>query len=162
MMNVNADNLGGWSISLEMFDWILQNIPKSSFILEFGAGKGTIELANYYKVISIEQDKQWAYLTDKAEYHIAPLIRNWYSVNVVKKAIDRKDIKLIIVDGPSGSGNRNGLVHFLLRNPVLRTDIIIIDDVHRENERILSEKIASLTKRKATYVQCSDKSFCII
>jgi precorrin-6B methylase 2 len=163
-MNVGIDytNLDGWSIGSEMMDWILINIKKESTILEFGAGKGAIELAKQYKVISIEHDPEWINLTKKAEYHLVSIIDGWYDRRAVAKAIHGKRIDVVIVDGPPGTGNRDGLFSFIKNTPSLTKSIFIVNDVHREKEKMLAEKIANLLKRKLTFFKTEEKSFCVL
>jgi hypothetical protein len=164
-MNEDIDytNLNGWSISSEMFNWILNNIEEGSTVLEFGAGKSTIELAKRYKVISIEQDIRWAHLTKDATYYVSPIIENWYDTKIVMKAVLGRHIKLVIIDGPSGTGNRKGLIKFLIYNRVLiNTAVFIVDDTHRESERAIAERISVMTKRSPIYIKDSEKEFCVI
>ena len=37
-------NLGGWSIGQEFYNFLSQNLEEGKTIVEFGSGKGTIEL----------------------------------------------------------------------------------------------------------------------
>jgi hypothetical protein len=46
-----------WMFSSEVFNWIDENIPQGSLILEFGSGKGSIELSKKFDLISIEHDE---------------------------------------------------------------------------------------------------------
>ena len=70
-------NLGGLAICQGVFSWIMSNLPEGSTILEFGSGRGTIELTKYYNVYSVEQDSKWLGLAEKAEYIHAPIKDGW-------------------------------------------------------------------------------------
>lgn len=43
-MEYNKENLDGWAIPREAFEWIYENLPHGSTILELGSGNGTKEL----------------------------------------------------------------------------------------------------------------------
>jgi hypothetical protein len=47
-MEYNKENLDGWAIPREAFEWIYENLPHGSTILELGSGNGTKELVKYY------------------------------------------------------------------------------------------------------------------
>lgn len=155
-------NLNGMSIGEEMFSYLIHNFPANSILLEFGAGKGTIELAKFFNVISIENDKNWINLSDKAEYHLAPLKNEWYDTKVVLSAIEGKDIQIIIVDGPLGEGKREGVINFIQANPKLKTATIIVDDIQRRKEQELSVKLSYVVGRKNTRYIGHEKSFDVI
>ena len=52
----------------ELQDWIFNNLPEGSKILEFGSGTGTIELAEQYEVTSVEDNEEWLYLAQDSTY----------------------------------------------------------------------------------------------
>ena len=58
-MKINRDNLGDWAIGPNLFDWIVENIPHGSSILELGSGAGTHELGKIYDVHCIEDNDIW-------------------------------------------------------------------------------------------------------
>jgi len=69
---------------------------------------------------------------------------------------------VVIVDDPPGTGNRDGLFSFIKNTPSLTKSIFIVDDVHREKEKMLAEKIANSLKRKLTFFKTEEKSFCVL
>ena len=155
-------NLDGWSISRELFAWIKDKLPLGATILEFGSGNGTKELAKFYNVISIEHNKEWIGVAEGSEYHHAPKVDGWYNKQVVEKAIKGRSIKAIIVDGPPGTGHRNGIINFLMENSYLLEASIIVDDTNRKKEKILANNIADIAKRKAIHIDGHEKSFDVI
>ena len=156
----NPKNLNGWAIGEEVLDWLLSRVPKGSTILEFGSGRGTIELSRFYDVISIEHNPRWIGLSKTAKYVHAPLVEGWYDVNPIKEAIEGRDIKVIIVDGPPGAGNREGFIkNFHLFS---RTSSIVVDDTHRPQELALAQKISKLVHRKNITITGHEKKFDVI
>lgn len=154
----NKNNLGGWSICDKMFEWILENIPEESTILELGSGRGTIELARYYKVISIENDKKWVGVSKKSEYIHAPLVDGWYDVSKLEKHLP-KEYDLLIIDGPIGESRK----HFLKHYSLFKTDIpIIIDDTNRKEDAIMAHKLNEILNKKIEEFECVDKKFLIL
>lgn len=159
MPELNYNHLNGWAISEEAIKWMLAEIPKGSTILEFGSGNGTIELAKFYDVISVDSNPEWAGLTPKAHYIVAPLVNGWFEMKEVYKSIKGKDIKAVIVDAPQGSGNRSG---FLVHAKAFKQSIIIVDDTHRRKEAQLASKIAAIVGRKNKHIVGHEKEFNII
>jgi hypothetical protein len=157
--SINPKNLGGWAIEKSVLDWLLNNIPKGSTVLEFGAGSGTIELAKFYDVISVEHNPNFCNLTDRAKYVLSPLEYGWYRHDLIDKAVVDKEIKAVIIDGPPGAGNRSGVLNYIHR---LRKASIIIDDTNRAPEAELSRSISSMVGRKNFRITGNEKSFDII
>ena len=161
---LNSDNLNGWAISSELFSWLQANILAGTSILEFGAGKGTIELAKIYNVYSVECNKKYM-LSEKANYIYAPIRKyddcNWYDINIIEEALKNVDYKAIIIDGPNASqGQREGFIFNLM---FFNTDVpIIIDDTHRLYEQNYSAKLAGILNRKAKRFRGHEKSFDVI
>lgn len=158
-------NFGGYAISEEMYDWILENLPKGSTILELGSGKGTRELCKFYKMFSIEHDKRWLNYA-KSTYIHAPIITygkkkeyKWYDRKVIKKKIP-KEYDLLLVDGPNGYIGREGFV----RNIVLfnMNVPIIIDDTQREKYVKICDFLCDNYGKKPTTIQGGNKQFTIL
>ena len=63
---------GGWAISKTCFDYIRELLPGGKVILELGSGEGTAELAKYYRMYSIENQKEWINKYDST-YIYAPI-----------------------------------------------------------------------------------------
>lgn len=163
---MDKSNFGGYAISIEMYYWILENLPKGSTILELGSGKGTVELAEHYKIYSIEHDKRWLGYAKKAHYIYAPIgsygtkkVYKWYDRKIIKEKIP-KNYDLLLVDGPNGYIGREGFVRNI---NLFRKDIpIIIDDTQREKYVKICEFICENYNKKATTIVGGNKQFTIL
>lgn len=149
----------GYMISKELYEWILDRLPKGSRILELGSGDGTKLLAKDYDMFSIENNKEWVNKYDSIYIH-APIVNGWFDVNVLKQRLP-KDYDLILVDAPPAFTEeaRMGFYHHI---ELFRTDVpIIIDDTHRAGEKRLANNLQKHLGKKYKEVKCSNKSFCI-
>jgi len=150
------DNLNGWAISNEVYEWILQNVMTGSTILEFGSGTGTKELVKYYKVYSIEEDMEWVGFEKRTNYIYAPIVemeqrvnhsRGWYDIDY---DFVPKEYSLLLVDGPMGNNRCN--FRFFYKN--FYTDCpIIFDDTHRDGDNELAEFIAKELNRELITIE---------
>ncbi|HJZ24117.1 MAG TPA: hypothetical protein VJ201_06700 [Candidatus Babeliales bacterium] len=153
----NKHNLGAHSISVDLFMYIIKNIPHGSSILEFGSGRGTGELARYYTIFSIENDPLW--LNKYPSTYIYAPIKNyghyqWYDFDIINKEMP-SSYDLILVDGPPGHFGREG---FLMNLSMFNTNVtIIVDDIQRDPERILLENVSKKLERPYEIITCSDK-----
>lgn len=140
---------GGSGIREDMYFYIINNFDKGDSILELGAGYvSTKVLSERYKLYSIEDKKQYLNIY-KSNYIYAPLTNGWYDVEVIKKGIENITYSLIIVDGPTGEGNRTG---FLDNIEIFNTkSTIIIDDIHRNGELKLANQVSEKIGRQATF-----------
>lgn len=153
------DNFGGWSISKELFNYILQILPAGSTILELGSGWASGELSKNYTVYSIEHNKRWLnkYQTN---YIYAPIVNNWYDTEVLKKELSLIQYDLILIDGPPGTIGRVGFYNNL---NLFNTDVIMIfDDVNRPAEYNLLNNVALKLKKSFTIIKHKEKHFGII
>ena len=137
---------GGSGITEELFTWITTNIPEGKTVLELGAGHvSTKFLSQRYKLYSVE-DKAHFLNIYPSTYIYAPIntITNWY----YRKALEEElpsEYDCVLVDGPTGEGNRWG---FLENLDLFRSDVpIIIDDTWRKAEKDLLLDIAKKTNR---------------
>ena len=152
-MNKNLDN---WAISVEMYEWICNNIPKGSTILEFGSGTGTIELTKHYTVYSVEQNPKFIGLAEKSNYIHAPIKNQWYDSEIVFDNIPNQ-YSLLLVDGPLGSQFRNNIKHHWDK---LNTDVpIIMDDTHRESELNFAKETAKTLNKDLKIIDGWQKTF---
>jgi hypothetical protein len=136
----------GWMLPKEIFSWIDENITRGSRILEFGSGKGSIELSQKFELISIEHDEEWLNLSTGKYIH-ARIIENetsnsfseqgWYDFEKMSELPPNVD--LILIDGPPGNIGRSGILKILENLPEFIW--MIIDDTDRKSEDILSQKI---------------------
>ena len=165
------NKFGGWSISKECFDKILEILPRGKIILEFGSGYGSFELSKYYKIYSIEHNKEWLNKYN-VNYIYAPLksikeepLINWYDIEIIKKEIPKK-YDLILVDGPpkKTSINGNGRMGFIYNIDLFDLDdcFIVFDDVERESDYENLLAFIKKTKRRYEMFETSLKSFAIV
>ena len=141
---INDNNFGGWSINRVVFNWILENIPENSIILELGSGMATLELCKFYNVFSVEHNKKWLNKCS-SNYIYAPLIEyndehgkyRWYDINILKEQLPTK-YDLVIVDGPPGATRTPILYNIeLFYHPIP----YIIDDTNRLNDQYICDQL---------------------
>ena len=153
--------LGGWSISQELFDWICRTVPERSTIVEFGSGFGSYKLAQHYVLYSIEHSHRWLNKYQGPLYIHAPIVKGtrWYDVDILKKSLP-ESYSLLLVDGPPGTIGRMGFFHNL---SVFKTDgvIIVFDDIHRSAEYTLMMHVAAALHREP-YILETDPSVGIL
>jgi hypothetical protein len=153
---INKKNLNDWSISEEMLQWLLENLDKGKTILEFGSGYGTIELTKFWNVYSVEQNKGFVGLAPDSNYTHAPIVNGWYDVNLVFDNIP-KEYDLLIVDGPAGTGNREGIESYWDR---LNLNVpILMDDTHRIKELTFAQTTSKKLNKELTIIPGHQKSF---
>jgi len=127
------------------FEWIFAHLPKRAKIVELGSGKGTERLSERFKMISIEDNPDWIGKYNSTYIH-APIKDGWYDRDYLEGKIPQ-DYNLLIIDGPSGSIGRLGILNnldlFNIKNQML------VDDIHRPDEAKLLEQLEKITGRKA-------------
>lgn len=157
-MKVNQNNLGDFAIGLNLFNWILDNIPHGSTILELGSGTGTHELGKIYNTHCIEDNKDWVNKFPNLTYHYSPIKEGWYDREWLGNL--PKDYSLLIFDGPRGDIGRTKVLEnldlFNLKIP------IIIDDTHREVELRIANKLIEITGKSSIEIKEHNKSAYII
>jgi len=156
---MNIKNLNNWAISQEMFQWIRKNITEGSTILEFGSGTGTVELTTHYEVYSVEQNEKWCGLASKSNYIHAPIVNGWYHEDTVFNNIPLK-YDLLLVDGPAGTGNREGIAKHWDKLDL--SVPIIMDDTHRIRELKFAQQTAKLLDKTLEIIPGHQKSFALI
>ncbi len=156
---IHANRFGSWSVSKELFDYIIAHLPKGSTILEFGSGWTTGELAHAgYKMYSIEHSIGWVNRFESTYIH-APLKDNWYDPKYIKENLP-KHYDLILVDGPPGSQRRVG---FLKNLELFDTNtLIILDDVNRIHEYEMLQTLAKKLNRKIEIHTGAGKKFGVL
>lgn len=134
---------GGSGITEQLFEWICKNVEPRSHILELGSGDvSTPYLSARYRLTSVEDDPAWVGKHPNVNYIHAPIVGNWYAVDVLMADLP-SDYKLILVDGPLGGIGRGGFAdNFEL---FLRHVPIVIDDTWREAEFKLAVRVGLLS-----------------
>ena len=158
MSEINYDSLGGFAISKELIDWIWENIPEGSTILELGSGYGTKELVKKYNVYSIEHDEKWMGIAEGSNYIYAPLKNGWYDREILIKEIPKK-YDVLLIDGPPSWSRGNIIENYDLFENM---SYIIVDDTNRENDKKIADFI--IKKQECHYfeVESENKKFTII
>jgi hypothetical protein len=148
------------SIGDALIQWLVENLPEKSTILELGSGEGTKRLLEYgWSVHSIEHDPMFCRVIPYHKYILAPLtphkpIQNYPSLN---EWYDREPLHeyntqgnwydLLLIDGPP-SPNRVGLIKYWdLFNPNVPW---VFDDLNRKPEMHLIHGISARIGRPYT------------
>ena len=161
-------SINGPTLDNECIDYIKSILPEGQTILELGSGEGTIKLSEYYNMISVENQREWQdrypictkYINvghkmyNETDFKKPDNIKNipsqngWYDPNELQTKLPAKtEYDLILIDGPGG-GNW-GRAGFYKHLEWVNTDVpIIIDDVGRDAERIMMEKISKSVGRE--------------
>jgi hypothetical protein len=144
---------GGSGIEKTLFEFILNLVPKKSTIIEIGAGYcSTKALSLYYNLFSIENNLQYINLFENVNYIHAPLINDWYDTNIVKSKMP-ENYSLVFVDGPTGEGNRHGILNNL---EIFKKDCMyIFHDTYRTPELKLAIDV-SLKLNKSIFIYNAD------
>ena len=138
-----------WMMPEEAFEWIENNIPFGSKVLEFGSGKGSERLAVNYTLFSVEHNPEWINKYN-SNYIYAPIKLyeqdsqkkglGWYEIEAIKNNLHENNFALIIIDGPPASIGREGIMdHLWILD---KSEYILIDDLQREKEFELSQMLS--------------------
>jgi len=148
----------GFNCCNEIIEWIRENVPKGSTILELGSGRGSTQsLCHEYKMYSIEHDKKWLNRFDSS-YIYAPIKDGFYDREVLKKELPT-EYELILVDGPPRKidGKKIGRKGFGENLDLFNTDcIIIFDDSDRGREKNLIASVCEQLGRSVTQYKGHD------
>lgn len=147
--NIDFIEWGGSGIEKIVFDRICEIIPSGSHILELGSGKvSTGAFCTRFNVTSVDDNPEYLGIYP-AKYIYAPLVNGWYDPDMIYANIP-KDYDLIFIDGPAGTGNRNGFLHNLA---LFRLDVpMVFHDTHRQAERELCENVAKVLRKKPEFI----------
>jgi len=158
MSEINYNSLGGFTISKELLDWILENIPEGSTILELGSGYGTRELVKRYNVYSVEHDEKWMDIAEGSNYIYAPLKDGWYDVDYLNGKLP-ENYDLLLIDGPPNIYRGNFVNHYDLFQNVKK---IIVDDTHRNDDSKIVELIVGKNECVFEEYNSERKKFTVI
>tara|TARA_R110000796_G_scaffold189956_1_gene306704 strand:+ start:261 stop:779 length:519 start_codon:yes stop_codon:yes gene_type:complete len=157
--DLDLKNLNGFAIGKNLYDWILDNIPIGSTILELGSGAGSYELSKHYNMYSVEQNIEWVDKFPGINYIHAPIDPNtqWYDKSCLSQL--PKDYQCLILDGPGGYP-RNGFYQHL---DVFNTNIpTVVDDTHRIPEATFAFQLAEKLDKKIRFIGEFDKSSVVL
>lgn len=129
---INLDAFGDWSLSEQVFGWIIAHVPTGGVILELGFGRATGELVRAgYSVYSVEHCGAWA--DKREEYgcnddcHVminVPIVGKWYDADLLKNSIPPY-YDLLIIDGPD-TVDRGKMLEF--KEMFNKYSSVVIDD----------------------------------
>lgn len=156
-MDGKTDKKSGYKLPGFAFDWIENNIPCGSTILELGSGDGTKRLAMHYNMYSIEHDPFWVNRHDST-YIYAPIKKDWYDVRFLKNKLP-KYYDLLLVDGPPGKIGRLGFIENI---GLFDTNTcMLFDDVKRKEERRLVNLVSDIVGRNYEEFKNKKRIFCV-
>lgn len=140
---------GGSGIEKILFDYILENIEIGSNIIELGSGYiSTRVFSEYYNVYSVDDNQIYQNLFDNVNYIYAENKNGWYDREILINKLPHK-YSLVFVDGPSGEGQRNGILNNL---DIFRSEsVFIFHDTYRESEKKLSIEVANKLGKNITF-----------
>lgn len=143
---------GGSGIEKVTFDWILENIPKGSVVIELGSGHcSTKALSLYYELYSIEHNPEFANLFPNVKYLVTDNASGWYEREKVKEFIPEKSKQtMIFIDGTHRAGILDNLDLF---NP---DAVYLIHDTYREIEIKLANDLSSKLNRPVKFYDNGD------
>lgn len=143
--------------------------PRGATVVELGAGASTPVLATVaeragLEFVSIEHDPRWHRLVsgwmgdeglDPSSIHRVEIdeARRWYDHDGLDDVLDGKDVRVLLVDGPPGSGASARLParDYLSTRDLPLTDVFI-DDCHRADERELAGSLAAASDATVDFV----------
>ena len=151
----------GFLMCNEIHEWINENIPKGSVILELGSGPGTQRLAdNGYIMYSIEHDNgKWLGKYDST-YIYAPINYKipWYSPKAIREGVP-EHYDVLLVDGPPRKVGKTkvGRKEMSKYMELFNTDVtMIFDDFDRGRENKLINAVRDIVKRDYTVFKGRD------
>jgi hypothetical protein len=164
-------DLDAWSIGKDLFLKITEVLPPGSTILEFGSGAGTGKLANIYKMISIEENKEFMNKF-KSHYLYVPSVPIpmysypkfpedpvWYDPKILDEQLKLVEgYDCILIDGPKGW--RGGF--YYNRHLFNLSKLMIFDDIHAEQHFRLMDLISKEVGRPYIVYNDGNKQFGII
>ena len=138
---------GGSGIEKVVFDYIRANIKVGSVVVELGAGLVSTKcLSEYYDLYSVEHQRQYINLFWKSNYIFAPLVNDWYDIEILEKELPKRELQeLILIDG----ANRKGILdHLDLFNPKA---MYLIHDTYRNEEIETANMIGKQLQREVQF-----------
>ena len=151
--------MDGYSIPLDLFNFIKKNLPEGATLLELGSGAGSAELCKYYKLYSVEHAQEWVNKYPGVNYIYAPLKSHkqvakltgteWYDWSYVKPAIKNLDYQMILIDGPPICHGRAGFAKYLDHFKIVP---MVFDDLHRGRDLQVALKVSRRLQESITII----------
>lgn len=154
----NAFN-GDWSIGLNLYKYIDSILRPGARILEFGSGQGSSELGKKWCIQCVEHNEYFLGLYPNIDYIYGPIVNGWYDHSILDSI--KWTFELILIDGPPGFIGRHGILDFIDKLNVKGVPIVV-DDIHREDEQIIFDKLAKKLGRQMLVAQDKNKQFGVL
>jgi hypothetical protein len=157
--------MDGFNISIELLEWMKENLDGN--LLELGSGEGTKELIKHFdNVYSVEDQEAYQNL-HHSNYLNVPLINhigfNWYDREILQEKLKGIEYNAILVDGPTGSITRAGFLKNIDLFNIKHTIPIIVDDTHRHHEKRMFRQLCEIYPfRRVEIINCKDKQASIL
>ena len=157
--------MDGFNISIELLEWMKDNLDGN--LLELGSGEGTKELVKCFdNVYSVEDQEAYQNL-HHANYLNVPIKKyvgyHWYDRDILKEKLKGIEYNAILVDGPTGSVQRQGFIKNIDLFNIKHTIPIIIDDMHRVHEQKMFNALCEMFPyRRVEHIKCKDKQASIL
>ena len=143
-------NWGGSGIEQIVFGFILGSTKLGSNVIELGSGfTSTYALRSFYKLYSVDHNKEYQNKVDDVKYIYAPIVNDWYNVDILKKKLPQKS-SLVLIDGC----NRLGILEHL--DLFDKNTKYLIHDTYREKEIELGRKLSKILNRKPIWYSFED------
>ena len=151
-----------WSLPREAATWLRDHVRPNSTVHELGSGEGTLRLAEWFDVVTVEHDEEYLDMFPSSEcihYIHCPIVGNWYDAEVLRAQLPAR-YSAIVVDGPPGNIGRWGFMEHL----DMFADVpILFDDIHRAPERELAMAVAHERKQSLSmHLLTDDRAFGVV
>ncbi|QDV49522.1 methyltransferase domain-containing protein [Gimesia fumaroli] len=138
-------DLSKGAIGKEVWNAIALHIQPNSKTLEFGCGLSTL-LFDYagHRHTAIDNSRQYIDLVKShSPSEDTTIIFSDLNSLGFYDTIPQGPFHCILIDGPAGEGNRNGVLDIIIRL-VIKGTVIVVDDTNRAKDKDLSEAIQQL------------------
>lgn len=149
-------SFGGSAIGYPVYEWVKNNIPLGSTILELGSGTGSYELSKIYNYYCVEHDKNWVNKFSTINYIYAPIVNGWYDPWFIPNL--PKNYSLLLIDGPPGTIGRNRFIDY---SHLFNMSIpILVDDTERKAEQnVVDDLVRKHNKTIIETIHTDDSAF---
>ena len=133
------------AIGKEVWDAIAMHIHPYSKTLEFGCGLSTLlfDYAGHHHT-AIDNNQKWIDLVKSHELTVrTQIVHSAINSLGFYESVPIETFDCILIDGPAGEGNRNGVLN-ILHSLTKKGTVVVLDDTNRPMEKNLSTAIQRL------------------
>lgn len=145
-------------------DYLIDNLPKGSTLLELGSGENSSTLSSHFKVYSIEHDPEWLNKYNTKYIHI-PIAEHkhgpWYDRKIVAKVLP-SHYDAVLVDGPPANIGRWPFYTYFDACGFKHDVPYVLDDVNRASEYKLATRLSKLLKTNLNIHTAGEKYFGVL